>query len=117
MRSQQIEQAAAMAAPLFADGRRGGGDNDEVQLAEHHDVLPAVAPGEARAVAVEILDPPAVAVFAVRIPPRPRARIARRLYPFRTNDLLPSSASAVQIQLPEGDHLAWSHEHLVAAKE
>ena len=43
----QIEQSAPVPAPLFAHRRRGRRRHDEMQIAEHEDVLAAVAPGEA----------------------------------------------------------------------
>ena len=55
-------QLPPMSAPLLADSRRRRGDDDEIEIAKDDDVLPAVAPGEAGRAAVELLNPPAVAV-------------------------------------------------------
>ena len=77
----QVEDRPAVIAPLVAGTRRRCGHDHQVEIAEHENVLSAVAPREACLAPAEITDPPAVAIELVGIESRAAPPLARSFDP------------------------------------
>src|SRR5213594_1890431 len=104
-----------MLAGQVADGWRRCGDDDEIEVGHDEGVLPAVAPGETRAVSCQLTHPPAVAVELIA-PPRLGPRDERGIHPLRWYDLPAVGAAAIQIQLAKRQQLPRRQQHVVAAE-
>src|SRR5688500_14673410 len=104
-----------MAPAIFSHGGRGRRDDHEIQAGDDEDVLAAEAPREVRAMAAQLAHPPPVAVF-LTAPEGAGPGDERAIDPRLRHHLASLDPAAIEIELPERQHLPWCQQHVVAAE-